>query len=182
MNHCFSAEVYWTKDEVKLLLKTVRHLKSKSKLSNCLEDEKLQRLRYVLKGAGYIKTTEQIKHKLALLKNSYMKCNLEDSSERDIFECPFYNELHDIFLTPVSDERYEFIQSLLSESLDMFESKVSDHSYTNTKFGHSSGESRSNDKVTVIPNKCLDTWFPVESITGKFIKNYPSYIFEFIVF
>ncbi|XP_058807369.1 uncharacterized protein LOC131673420 isoform X2 [Phymastichus coffea] len=154
-----------SKVEVKLLLRTVREMTSKSKLNNSLEYEKLQRLRSVLKESGYRKTIEQIKHKLALLKNSYMKCNLDDSSEKDIFECPFYNELHDIFHTSVSDERYEFIQNLLTENLDLYESKFSDHSYTNTKFANSSGESQLNDKVTVIPNnKCLDNWFPVESI------------------
>ena len=172
--------ISWTKEEVRLLLKTVQELTSRTKANDSLEDEKLQTLVKVLSEAGYRKTAEQIKHKLALLKNSYLKCNLEDSSEKDIFECPFYNELHGIFHTPVSDERYEFIQNLLSENMDLSTSKFSDHSYTHIKFGNSSGEGRINDKVTVLPNKSLDTWFPVESIMGKLynIKSQKYYRFK----
>ncbi|OXU17835.1 hypothetical protein TSAR_004256 [Trichomalopsis sarcophagae] len=164
-NH--SKGLLWAKDEVKLLLKTVKELTSKNHSNESLEDEKLQRLVQVLDEAGFHKTGEQIKRKLTLLKNSYQRCNQEDSCEKDIFECPFYNELHDIFHTPVSDERYEFIQNLLTENCDMNTSKFPDHSYTSIKFGNSSSESRVNDKVTVIPNKCIDTWFPVESIIDE---------------
>jgi hypothetical protein len=148
-------------------LKTVQELTSGLYSNDTLEDEKLQKLVQVLKNTGHHKTAEQIKHKLVQLKNLYLKCTHKDSSEKDIFECPFYNELHNIFHTSISDERYEFIQNLLTENLDLNSSNFSDHSYTNIKFGNLSGESRVNVKVTVVPNKSLDTWFPVESIIGK---------------
>ncbi|XP_014206031.1 uncharacterized protein LOC106637652 isoform X2 [Copidosoma floridanum] len=134
----------WKNEEVSLLLKTVQEITSKSQMNDSLEDEKLQKLVKVLSQAGHQKTADQIKRKLALLKNSYLKCNQDNSSEKDIVNCPFYNELHNIFHTPVSDQ-----------------------SYTNVKFENGclgTGENKVNDKVTVVPNKCINAWFPVESI------------------
>lgn len=165
----FFSDNSWSNDEIKILLKKINEL-NKSKL-NCqghFENENLFDVKEVLLDAGYHRTIEEIQNKLTHLKISYLRCNLEDSSEKDIFDCPFYNELHEIYQIPISDVRHEFIQNLLSQSdLDLHLSKFSDHSYTNTKISDSINKNSSNEKVTVVMNKSLDTWFPVESIIGK---------------
>lgn len=153
------------------MLKTVRELTLKSCFNDSLEDEKLKKLTKVLREDRYFRTAEQIKNKLALLKDSYLKCNLKDGSKKDAFECPFYNELHDIFKTPVSEEKYEHIQNISSENIDPSSSKFSDHSYN--KFNIVSGD-KTNNKVTVIPNN--ETWFPGESVVGKSNTSYNLFV------
>lgn len=153
----------WSNDEVKLLLKTVKELTWKSQFNDSLEDEKLKKLMEVFSEEGYSKTSEQLKRKLALLKDSYLKCDHQNEFEKNVLECPFYNELHDIFKTPDSDKKHEFIHSILSESYDSSSSRYSDHCYI--KFSNFSDSP--NNKVTVIPN---NTWFPGESVVGESFK------------
>ncbi|KAJ8679615.1 hypothetical protein QAD02_015402 [Eretmocerus hayati] len=157
----------WKDSEVRLLLKTVRDLTSKLKSNDFLEDEKLRRIVKTLYVAGYSKSAEQIKLKLSSLKSTYLKCNLDDSSDKDVFLCPFYNELHEIFQTSVSDERYELIQNRLSENLNPDLSNGSDHSYTNVDCCNLPTNNGNTNKVTVVPNKPAESWCPVESIIAE---------------
>ena len=166
----------WSKKETKTLLNLIIELKLARDFRDRVIKDAILKLIEPLRERGFERNFTQIKIKIKSLRQSYMRCIEANCTPQALLECPFYNELNNIYgKSPIIHAPSLEPRIIIRSQKRITESNIQELEHSYVQFDRESVSKAmkltARNKNSLFSGTIDDktTWTPIETIIGKFL-------------